>query len=1220
MRTEKALLSILLILASSVFCRIAAGEIEVEFSPIVFSGRIMNADYEDGSFVNHVFINIPQSGSIEVEVKGDGIVPLGYKEDLKTENPLFEYETAFQGEQKVVHLRIYSVRGKNKAYYTYKKFNIRVKTGIPLVYSSGKKNLNAASLNPPLEVKSSHLEGNRMKSFIKIVTDSSGIYKVSYDDIKKCGITPETVDPSKIGLYTPDTNMIAADTPAMFVYRNPPAVPIQFYGDSDASFEKNEYILFFGKSVWGRGVNMYDGHDLYNNPYTDYNVYDLVLNDDSPARANFIPMSGDEGSPELFTQCIMHYDSVNPLISGYGWVWRSIYLYSDSADYEAEIPVTADGSLSGEGSLTISFFQQNSDTFSCDVYFNGSFAGVFAFRGGSETVPFSSQNFTVNTREEGNILKLVIKNPSNINKRVDLCEVSLTYSTSPSLMKSGGEVFSKGAGPVRLNLQSEAYVRVAHEGREYFGRLSSGIYDIESFKEKVFISKKTRTPVSVSYAANNILDDPEGCDMILITGDGMGKYAMPYKFYREREGIIVKIYEMNDIYNAFTMGMVHPAAIKSMLYTAFSDWKRKPRYLLLLGSGTYDYKNRQNTYEERNVVPVYEQGYRINDEGLLDAGLSKCVDKWFCQVSGSDELVDVIPGRITALNGTEAGMALQKIMDYETRSPSESKNRVMMVADDEYSSRLDKFWHDIVFMNEAEANSGYLSSMYDIEKVYLSDYWGDKQTSDHWNADPGFKRNVLPVIKETVEEGVGFGIFYGHGSYYTLTHEHVLLYPDDIDVFKNIMDYPVFLFGTCQAGQADNDFGSIASEFQKLPYSGFSGCIASTRAVTTDESFSVINSVFSSDLINRDFERLGDYFLSIINNAYTSATSHQLYGDPAMMMKDRRSGITIIPPDSVRLGQENTFTVISSGLKGSDLDFAVYLPSYTDSHDWMHTYPYSYIYYPKTDGILFKTQIPSADTLYITVPFPDTLEEKKYVGKFLATALCETDTAIYSAAAKPLGPLPSVSVPGAEGLSLQIKYNGTVLGDTALLPPEYTLDIDVSAKNGVYSGNVSEFMPYAEIHNEKSEKYFEFLSGFSYIPSLSLYRKSIAFKSSGTADTLKLKIYDNALMSASAKIIIEHKQGIKGFDDFTLYPNPFDDAFNISFRANGAGYGKTVLVDENGAVLEEFSFRFNSGFNTFRRSFTSKRIIPGVYLVRTVLTFYGKNGDYTIVKKAVKKA
>jgi len=371
--------------------------------------------------------------------------------------------------------------------------------------------------------------------------------------------------------------------------------------------------------------------------------------------------------------------------------------------------------------------------------------------------------------------------------------------------------------------------------------------------------------------------------------------------------------------------------------------------------------------------------------------------------------------------------------------------------------------------------------------------------------------------------------------------------------------------------------------------------------------------------MNRKFNRLGEYYLSIINNAHTSATSHQLYGDPSMVVKPRQNGVEIIPPDSIYLGRSNTFSLSNTGLPENNVDFTVYMPSYMDSHDWLHTYPYSYLYYSKNDGAVFKSSLKIDDTISIDVPFPDTLESKKYVGKLLTTALYETDSVIYMNAIKPYGPFLSDSGFSVSLLSVDVKYNNSNIKDTVFLPQKYSLDIDVTSANGVYSGNISKYIPFVDIRNDKGERINEQLEYFSYIPELGVYRKSIAFTSTSLMDTLKISVYDNSLQGIAKKIFIEHKQGIKGFDNYTIYPNPFTDIFNVSFNANGAGYGKTTVINENGAVMKEFSFRFNNGFNTFRCNFEGSNVLPGVYLVKTVLSFYGRNGDYPITKKAVKK-
>ena len=47
--------------------------------------------------------------------------------------------------------------------------------------------------------------------------------------------------------------------------------------------------------------------------------------------------------------------------------------------------------------------------------------------------------------------------------------------------------------------------------------------------------------------------------------------------------------------NEFNYGIYNPKAIRDFLSYAYNNWKKSPRYVVLAGNGTYDYKNNLGT-------------------------------------------------------------------------------------------------------------------------------------------------------------------------------------------------------------------------------------------------------------------------------------------------------------------------------------------------------------------------------------------------------------------------------------------------------------------------------------------------------------------------------------------------------------------------------------------------------------------------------------------------
>jgi len=92
----------------------------------------------------------------------------------------------------------------------------------------------------------------------KIFVRKDGIYKITYEDLKSAGIDLKGVQASKLRIKN-----------------NGREIPIYVYSGGDGIFNEGDYIEFYAE----RRKNNYSGgrEDLYNDPFTDVNVYFLEV-------------------------------------------------------------------------------------------------------------------------------------------------------------------------------------------------------------------------------------------------------------------------------------------------------------------------------------------------------------------------------------------------------------------------------------------------------------------------------------------------------------------------------------------------------------------------------------------------------------------------------------------------------------------------------------------------------------------------------------------------------------------------------------------------------------------------------------------------------------------------------------------------------------------------------------------------------------------------------
>jgi len=1201
--------------------KVSGNSVSFEYEPKFLNKRVIDCDVQENILTKIFFVNVPE-GNIKLHV-GDAQWSLCEEESSRdVSEHLYESEYVYAGRQRILKIKIYPLKKMSGKTYILKKITVEIKFDKFLNYSSKNNPLLSTSINKNYL---SHItvqlsEYNiPFKTYLEIKIKENGIYRIDYNDIVNAGIDPQNLSINGFTLYSDKGVVLPIDSTEFMKYVLPEKTGIKIIGDEDENFEQGEYILFFGESPHKDSTNYYDTYDLYNNPFTDYKHYMLVFNDKFPLMANNLVFTFNSDTGNIYNECIMHFDSINPLLSGYGWVWKKFNMMKDSGNIEYEYDVTLSDIIDSFGTISLSFFYQTdlNDTYDIDFYVNNKYIGNMASRGAYKYTP-KVFSFQLENLKEDNSVKLVCKNTDNITKVFYLSDSRVKYKADQN---NPEDILIENSNIRYLNFNPEAelFVYVKDKDNHYIGAIEENkIQSVDLLGgEKVFISKTIKKPQSLRWVDNSfIYSEKEGCDILIITGDNYKNSLFSYIQYRKKQGLNVKVYEIDEIGDGFAFGVKSPSAIKAFLSYGFSNWKKFPQYLLILGSGSYDYKNRQNNYENKNIVPVYETGYGIFEQALLSASRTQCVDRWYTLLSGNDQYIDMIPGRITVMDKNEAHYAMMKVIDYETKTQIYSKNKTMVISDDEYSSRSSSEYNDINFIYDSEDLAGLLGIYFGVKKLYLTDYWGDKQTSDHWQYDPGFKRDVRFAFKNILDEGIAFGFFYGHGSYYTLTHEHILLYPDDINLFTNIYKYPIFLFGTCQAGQFDNDFGAIAAEFQKLPYSGFSASIASTRAIGSTESINILYYSFATDLISGGHETIGEYYLTMINTRDFTSTSHVLFGDPSMKIRKYSFDIIVNSEDTLNLGSYNNFDYSTLKNNESEIAFDIYQPFYKDSHDYIHTIPYSYVYYSKSDGLLNRIITDEQNGSFSSF-ITDTFENKNYQSKMLITAVYEDDSLIHTGVRKPQFRYQREILDESGEIKFFI-YNNEA-EDSLILPSEYEFEVRFYSSAGAYLGNISGFNPAVSIKGNVD------LSDLNLMYERRGEYQTNSYKviSSQSSDTIIAVIYDTALKRCQKSIVVKHNINLKTENSFILYPNPFMESFYMSFNSQASGIIKWRIIDEKG-FTESFGEEVcQGGYNSLKivpdGKLMDKKLSNGIYYFIADFQYYGKSEIKRELKKIIKK-
>ena len=346
----------------------------------------------------------------------------------------------------------------------------------------------------------------------------------------------------------------------------------------------------------------------------------------------------------------------------------------------------------------------------------------------------------------------------------------------------------------------------------------------------------------------------------------------------EYSNLDVATVNIQKLYNEFSSGRQDPTAIRDFVKMLYDRNSEKFRFLLLLGDGSFDFRN--ITGQGKNYVPVYETD---NSLSPIYAFPSDDYYALLTEEEGPDlnGALDISVGRIPVRTTTEANTVIQKIIDYDSNPASlgDWRNRLTFNADDEDSN---------VHVNQADEIAQQTRDrhpIFNVNKIFFDAY---QQTST-----PGGER--FPKATEAINRDMFKGLlvmnYMGHGGSKGWAQERVLT-NSDIDSWNNYYSLPLFVTATCSFTGYDEPSITTAGEQAFLKEDG--GVIAlytTVRAVFSFANKRLTEAVFDTIFqeVNAEVLPIGEILRRAKNSnqedtSGTNARKFTLIGDPAMQL------------------------------------------------------------------------------------------------------------------------------------------------------------------------------------------------------------------------------------------------------------------------------------------------------------------------------------------------
>ncbi len=741
-------------------------------------------------------------------------------------------------------------------------------------------------------------------NWYKISVGQTGVFKIDYQLLKSIGINPDNIDPRNISIYGNGGGMLPELNSAS---RHDDLVenPILVVGEGDGKFDAGDYILFYaqGPSLWS--YNAANSSFDYNmNVYADENYYFITVGQSAGRRTVNAPAAGAATNSTSTFDELQQYevDEKNLGSTGRGWFGDFFNFSVSSRTFNFNLPnvVTSEPvniqtafaakSINNTSSVNVSANGQNISSFNINQIGNGSYPNYANAGSDIGSINLSSSALSVqvsfnnsSSAAEGYLDYIKVHGRRNLvfsgtsfnfrDSRVvgagNVTEYTIQGGSSSSIIWDVTDPvnalnipYTNTGGQLKFTASSDVL-------REFVVFNTTGSFPAPNAQGKV---------------PNQNLHGLKHPDMIVLVTPALRAEAERFAQYRSaKSGIYVQVVLLDEVYNEFSSGRPDVTAVRDfmrMLYlNANGNASDEPKYLLLFGNATYDYKGKEFSIE--TVIPTYQ-----SLEALSQIS-SYATDDYFALLDDNEGSIrdanhdmDVAVGRFPVRTIDQARVMVDKVIHYESIATFGSwRNNITFVADDEDTN---------VHLNHAEGHCNNVATrepVYNIDKIYLDAF--QLQSTPAGLRYPG----VNDAINTKMFNGCLMMNYTGHGGPAGFAHERILTI-DDIRSWENYDAMPLFVTATCEFTRYDDPARISAGEEIVLnPKGGAIAAVSTSRLVyahaneRTNRNF--INNLF--ELYQGRFPTIGEVVMltknaSSGNNDVMNDRKFGLYGDPSLTL------------------------------------------------------------------------------------------------------------------------------------------------------------------------------------------------------------------------------------------------------------------------------------------------------------------------------------------------
>jgi hypothetical protein len=734
-------------------------------------------------------------------------------------------------------------------------------------------------------------------NWYKISIQSSGVYKLTYNDFISLGIPKEDIISKNISIYGNGGHKISSNN-SLCTFSDLKENSIYVH-DPNNNFSQGGFVLFYaeGGTEWEYDKSNREW-DFFIHPYSDEYYYYVTFNDSIGEKKRIGSLSTQTLTADTIINSSRDYflskqEITNINHSGRRWVGKQFGL-NKTEEFPLDLRnalVDGNNNLVTPAMLEYRLISKSDAPANFNTNYNNQiFDTIVMLSDGGVRERVIKTNLN-NIKLASNKLSIKYNGGSLSSGWLDYILVhydkKLSYSFPSVLRYKTTECLNENKVVNNLISNVNTDNLIVWDVKDWTNPIQIiGSYSAldktysfnlhsDTLREIVVFHNTSNftSPKLIGKIENQNLHATEPVDYVIITHPLFLEQATRLaKLHQDYNNTTTKVVTTEQVYNEFSSGVPDFLAYKEylrMLYNKYVSENKNPKNVLLFGDGTFDNKNilKYNnnfvlTFQEDNKY-LHGDNYPCEDYiGYLSPNA-----KGFADINQRDSLLIGV-GRLPANSIDEATNLVNKSERYilkqdviDGNNLNDWRNTMLITADDA------KSWGEMEFITHAE-------NIYNQAKLQQPQLNAIKVYSDAYMQFASSSGKTYPEASKAVNQQMNKGClifnYVGHGSENHLSEERLITITD-IMSWKNYNSMPLMITSTCEFARYDMVDKPSGAEYTLYNKNGgMIALITASRPINSD------------DQMNQDFHK---YVLEKTGNTTRS------FGQAYAITKNIRRGM-----------------------------------------------------------------------------------------------------------------------------------------------------------------------------------------------------------------------------------------------------------------------------------------------------------------------------------------